>query len=279
MNEREVKMFLFICWSGEKSKIVATAFDKWIKKVIQAVEPWMSTEMERGARWMGELTEKLEKSKVGIIVLTKDNLESDWVLYEAGALSKFKGAHACTLLVDLKPDEIRLPLGQFQHTLSTKADIFELVKTINGEVRKDEGKALEEKILEEVFEINWPSLKEAIEEAESLKPSVSKPPKQGLIVAEILEYVRQQATQLSFIQKALESDTTARQNWLGVTPFAMMNPAYGNLTRAYNPSAIQEVQAAMEKMQEQIGQQLQNNEVRIAQLLSTIDTRLSKLEK
>lgn len=80
-------MKVFLSWSGERSKVVAKSLSEWLEQVLQAVEPWISTDIEKGKRWDGEISQKLEQSKVGIICLTKDNLESTWLHFEAGAIS------------------------------------------------------------------------------------------------------------------------------------------------------------------------------------------------
>jgi len=64
-------MQVFLCWSGERSKAVALTLSDWIPRVIQAVDPWMSHDTDKGARWSPEIAERLELSKVGIICLSK----------------------------------------------------------------------------------------------------------------------------------------------------------------------------------------------------------------
>jgi hypothetical protein len=81
-------MLVFISWSGLRSKHVAEALEDWLAQVIQAVEPWISQDIDKGSRWGAEIADRLERSKVGIICLTKNNLNSKWIHYEAGALSK-----------------------------------------------------------------------------------------------------------------------------------------------------------------------------------------------
>ena len=144
-------MKLFITWSGAQSEVVAECLQEWIHNVIQTVEPWMSKEIARGARWNPEVTGVLEKSNFGIVVLTPENLTAPWVLFEAGALSKIRDSHVATLLVDLKKGDVEYPLAQFQHTLATKEDVLELMKTINGSLKEPQDKKLEEKDLEKTF--------------------------------------------------------------------------------------------------------------------------------
>src|SRR5438270_7602022 len=110
-------MKVFISWSGPKSRKTAEALSSWLRQVIQAVEPFLSLDIEKGARWSEKINKALEETKVGIICLNKENLSSEWIIFEAGALSKTTDAHVCTFLMDLKPADIKPPLGQFQHTL------------------------------------------------------------------------------------------------------------------------------------------------------------------
>jgi TIR domain-containing protein len=70
-------MIVFLSWSGERSKAVAEVFASWIGDVIQVVEPWISVDIKSGVRWSEEIRAKLERSKVGIACLTKENLKSE----------------------------------------------------------------------------------------------------------------------------------------------------------------------------------------------------------
>src|SRR5947209_2677734 len=83
---------------------------------VHPVEPWLSRDIAKGTRWGPEVADKLEKSRVGIVCLTPENLDERWILFEAGALSKTKDAYVCTLLLDVKPIDVKEPLSQFHHT-------------------------------------------------------------------------------------------------------------------------------------------------------------------
>ncbi len=92
---------VFISWSGERSRRAAEALYEWLPIVLQSARPWMSnTDIDKGSRGLEEVGKALEGMKVGIICLTPENLTAEWILFEAGALSKTLDAktRVCTYL-------------------------------------------------------------------------------------------------------------------------------------------------------------------------------------
>ena len=82
-------MKVFLGWSGSASHKVALAFHGWLLNVIQAIKPYISSEdIAEGARWSTEIAKELESSNFGIIFVTKENVHSPWINFEAGALSR-----------------------------------------------------------------------------------------------------------------------------------------------------------------------------------------------
>lgn len=151
-------MELFISWSGQQSKKIAEILANWIHMVVQASNPWISNDIAKGVRWNPEISEKLSRSKMGIFCLTQENLHSDWILFEAGAISKFKENYVCTFLYDLKPADIQEPLAQFQHTIFSKEDVKKLIDTIN----KATDKPLDDITMAAIFDKNWPDLEKSL---------------------------------------------------------------------------------------------------------------------
>ena len=85
-------MKVFIGWSGAVSRQVAELLRDWLPKVIQVLEPWMSEQdIGKGARWSAEVAHNLQEARVGILCITPENLQSTWIHFEAGALSKVVG--------------------------------------------------------------------------------------------------------------------------------------------------------------------------------------------
>lgn len=186
-------MKVFISWSGERSKNTAEVIKKFLKQVIQASEPWMSSDIDKGKRWNQEITKQLEESKVGIICLNKENIEENWILFEAGALSKMSiESHVCTFLLDIDYQDIESPLSDFQNTKFDKEDILKLLYTLNTVLEKTGERSLDPETLKDAFITSWPKLEEELQTIIKEKPSKNEPKKrsQKEILIEILEIVR-----------------------------------------------------------------------------------------
>jgi len=182
-------MDIFISWSGARSQAVAEALRDWLPMVINAAKPFLSSEdIGKGARWSAELAAKLEKSTVGIICLTPGNMNSQWVLFEAGALSKLVGdTHVCPLLIGLKPSDVKGPLSQFQFTTTRKLDMLQLVKTLNT-AASESGVPITQ--LEKVFEALWPQLEEQLKKAPVEESKGAPQRSEREMLEETLELVR-----------------------------------------------------------------------------------------
>lgn len=184
-------MKVFISWSGERTKKVAEAFNEWLGQLIQATEPWISPNIEKGKRWNEEIKKALGESKVGIICLDKDNLNSKWVLFEAGAIAKTDDAHPCTFLLDVRPSDIEPPLGDFQHTIFDKEDIRRLAHTINDKARALDEKTLDPTKLNLLFDNLYSTLEAKLREIINIQPETKNVQRDDRdILEEILQIVR-----------------------------------------------------------------------------------------
>lgn len=185
-------MRVFVSWSGERSRRVGELLDQWLQCVIQAIDPWMSTkDIDRGALWFTEINNQLKETSVGVIVLTQENKEKPWILFEAGALAKgLTSSRVCIVLVDLLPQEVRDPLAQFNLTMPDKKGIWHLVSTLNSSLQEN---ALKEKVLEQVFDTYWPQFEQKLAEILEDTPSVPTEEKSRTnddILAELIENTR-----------------------------------------------------------------------------------------
>lgn len=126
-------MKIFISWSGERSEALAKALREWFPLVLHFVDPWLSkSDIEAGERWGIEIAKELENCNFGVICITRENLNSAWILFEAGALAKsMQDGRVIPLLLDLDFKEISGPLAQFQSKKADHAGIKELVLSLN----------------------------------------------------------------------------------------------------------------------------------------------------
>ena len=155
-------MKVFISWSGDRSKAVAFELQQWLQEVIQAAEPWMSTDIAKGRKWLDELNAQLSTSRVAILCLTRSALSSPWMHYEAGAIAKTEDALVCNLLIDIDAEKVTYPLAQFQATRTTKEDMRRLLHSINQAVGRSGDRMLTENLLDRIFERSWDRFSESI---------------------------------------------------------------------------------------------------------------------
>ncbi len=185
-------MKIFIAWSGEQSKTVALALRWWLTKMLQTVNPWLSEiDIDKGKRWSAAISNALEETDFGIVCLTQENLDSNWIHFESGALAKsVEDAYVGTYLYGVRKSDVKKPLGEFQHTVAEKDDTKRLIQTINNAVREKNGNALDDEELSETFEILWPHLEQKLSEVP--KSTMEPTPKTSdtEILEEVLDTVR-----------------------------------------------------------------------------------------
>lgn len=189
-------MKVFISWSGTKSQDVAKILKQWIPCVIQSVEPYFSSaDIDKGARWSTDIAKELQDASFGILCVTKDNLSSSWLNFEAGALSKsIEQSKVCPFLVDLKPSDIQnSPILQFQMASATKDDVLKLFMSINSILGESK---LHEDVLNTTFDIFWPKIEDALNAVASVTeapvPTKKSSKDTQAPIEEILELVRYQ---------------------------------------------------------------------------------------
>jgi hypothetical protein len=153
-------MKVFIGWSGDRSKALAQALHDWIPLVLHNVEPWVSeADIEAGERWGEVVAKELADSNFGIICVTRENVSSPWVLFEAGALAKtMQGSKVIPLLLDLEIRDITGPLAQFQAKKVDKAGLNEVINSINQTANV----VVPEIRARELFEALWPKLEKEV---------------------------------------------------------------------------------------------------------------------
>lgn len=154
-------MDIFLSWSGDTSKQIAQLLKNWLPTVIQCLQPFYSPDdISKGKSWGGEISKVLNKCDFGILILTKDNIRSPWILFEAGALSKnIDLSRVCTMLFGIKDTDVEAPLNLFQNTKFEKEDIKKLMVEINHYLGSN---AIKSELLILTFDKMWADLESGI---------------------------------------------------------------------------------------------------------------------
>jgi hypothetical protein len=184
-------MNVFLAWSQERSRKVAEALHNWLPQVIQDLEPWMSEkDIGKGARWNEEIDGRLASAKFGIICLTPENVDSTWLHFEAGALSKAvkEKAAVCPYLLGLRKTDVHGPLASFQMAQGEKEDTSRLIQSVN----KAKDRPLDDGLLATSFDRWWPDFEKDIREIGAEQPAGPQRAKrsQQEVLEEILTIVR-----------------------------------------------------------------------------------------
>jgi hypothetical protein len=95
-------------------------------------------------------------------VITPENQEAPWLLFEAGALAKnLDRSKVCPLLFGgMEATDVKGPLVQFQAAQFSEAEMKRVIKMMNAELADS---ALPSDVLDNVFGMWWSGLKEDVE--------------------------------------------------------------------------------------------------------------------
>lgn len=170
-------MKVFISWSGDTSEKIAEKLKEFIRYVIQTANGFYSSEdIEKGTNWQEELNEALSQCQYGVVCLTKDNLKSEWIHYEAGAIASTKGNRLSSIMFGVDPSDLSGALKLRQNTRFERDDMFKLIKSINKNSEIPTG----EDVLEDTFDWKWDNFEWEVKrildgqsEEESLKSALN----------------------------------------------------------------------------------------------------------
>ncbi|MFJ8857613.1 hypothetical protein ACIRD8_04185 [Streptomyces sp. NPDC102451] len=134
-------MKIFISWSGDAARKCAEALKRELPHINPEIDPWVSSVgIGKGERAMEEILESLRGSRSGIVCLTRENQQRQWINFETGALSmaapseQRASARVRTFLIDLPPKEISGPLKLFQATDSaSRKEVYSMIESLNAE--------------------------------------------------------------------------------------------------------------------------------------------------
>lgn len=190
-------MKVFVSWSKDQSRAVATEFAKWLPGVIQeCADPFISTETTKGDAWFATITTELQTSQVGIVFITPENLDETWLNFESGAmLTKLGKQRLCPVVVGMSKGDYVGPLKNIQMTdFSDEQDMLKLLQDLNEDCERPIAKS----VLIETFTDRWPKLVAAVADARKrggLATEAESKRDTGSKVDEMLELVRGLARQ------------------------------------------------------------------------------------
>ena len=133
-------MKVFISWSGKSTASfnVAKKLAEWLPMILQETEPFMSDNIRSGTNPISQIMEKLANSKIGIICVTKDNITSPWLNFEAGALNNVvtnQSGIVIPILINMTTDEFansNSPIKNLQGKEFNNEDFKIVLQDINS---------------------------------------------------------------------------------------------------------------------------------------------------
>lgn len=173
-NKGDKVMRVFLIWSGDASRALASALHDWLPSALPSVEPWMSEEdIAKGSREDAEMAKVLGKTPYGIVCVTPGVQYEPWVNFEAGGISTKPESHVSPLLLGVTSDELsKLPLKRFQCTeINKKEDVAKLLRSLN---RASESH-ISDKALERNLRNTWPGLRTRIQKIPLTPTPAAKP--------------------------------------------------------------------------------------------------------
>lgn len=126
----------------------------------------------------------------GVLCLTPENLQSSWMSFEAGALSKAVSAsRVIPYLLGFEPRELEGPLAQFQAVRADQDGTFRLVSTLHNVGDQPLGSS---DVLAETFQVWWPRFGPELDRIKKLPHGGPSTPSRSTdeMLGEVLELLR-----------------------------------------------------------------------------------------
>jgi len=128
-------MRVFVSWSGERGRKLAEATSRWLPSVVPGVEPWISTEIRKGALWPSELLRSLDAADAAILCVTGEGSSSPWLTFESGMFCSARITErpvACLSLGAPRSAFAATPVGLFPVFGTAVEDLVGLVRHLLG---------------------------------------------------------------------------------------------------------------------------------------------------
>lgn len=150
-------MKIFISCSGKLSMEIGKVLRETLPMMLQTLQPFLAMEdVKLGDFWIKTIKDILDDSECAILCLTKENLSSAWIYFEAGIFSKANKT-IIPLLIDISYKDLsKNPLSAYHAVRLEKKSMFSLIQTLN----KISDTPLSREFLDKVFNVMWPIMDE-----------------------------------------------------------------------------------------------------------------------
>jgi len=168
---------------------------RWMPRVIQRIKPFMSDESIRGGtRWNSEVAKVLAATDFGVLCMTRENLLSEWIHYEAGALSKdLERNRVVPIRLGIRETDIKYPLAQFQSIEPDHASFLKLFLDINDLMGENR---IHESVVEDAFARTWSEFEDTVVRVLATSPAedaADAPPTPAISLDDVLVEMREQS--------------------------------------------------------------------------------------
>lgn len=125
-------MRILVCWSGERSRLVANALSRWLSTVLPSVQPW-PVQIAPYPAHEDELPTSFQ-STITMMVITKENLR---LLAETEEIPD-----TMAVLVDLAKDELAGALRAYPAWLLRESSFVDMMLTLNYTVEPSDSRQM-----------------------------------------------------------------------------------------------------------------------------------------
>jgi len=144
------KDYVFISFSKRETAKVATVITSIINsiypKIKTTVEVFFSPEKLKAGSFRGQILDAMRDARFAITILSPENNESAWLMYEAGALSlavEQNGGHLMPYLFCRHGDEVESTIEDLQYAQyqrdseNNQKELVNLITNLNNSLSKD----------------------------------------------------------------------------------------------------------------------------------------------
>jgi len=226
-------MKVFIGWSGDRSQAMAIALREWLPLVLHYAEPWLSEkDIAAGERWAEAIAKELEVSNFGILCVTRENLASPWIVFEAGSRGEsLSSSRVIPLLLDLDFSEVGGPLAQFQAKKVDAAGIGETIRSINEAAQQP----VQADRVAQLSAALWPELSKKVEAIPAPKEPSKPIRSQHQVLEELVASVRSLEGRLREVAEAAASPREMRSRRFRMHPMMLHELAHLTGTKPGDP--------------------------------------------